>query len=698
LSGTGGPGTDVTLTPPSMSFDQVGVGSTSATQQITVENATGAAIPVTSIGVSGPCVLSTNACGTALAAHSDCQLLIAFTPTQAGSAVGTLTMVDSAGAQTVRLSGNGAAQPTDALSPNSLTFQGTVVGQISLPQTIALANTGGLLLTSIAATTTGPFQVSSNCGTQLAPTSTCSFTVTFVPTATGAQTGVLTIQDALRTQSVSLSGTGLAPPQIRVNPTSLNFLVQSLGTASAPQTLTISNAGGSPMANIGFQVIGMSVASFSPGATNCGAVLNNGSSCTVQVVFTPVFAGGAAASLAISSSTLGVKAVQAGLTGTGQATNGLNVSPAQMTFTAGTIGQASAAQTVTLSNTSSSAASGLTLTVAPPFSVSAGNCGSMLAAGANCTAGLVFTASDNGSATGMLTATAASLNSAVVILNGVGGTAGSVQLQPALLNYSTVGVGTTSDAQTIAVSNSGPVDLAGFALNTSSGFRVASTTCAAPLVVGASCSASIVFAPTTAGQQTGSLTVASSALAIPAQAVLAGTGFDFAVSILGGSSQTISSGQTARFTLVLTPANGSSGTFAFACGPLPAIAACSFNPPTETVGANTTGNVMVQIATGGSARSMHPSGAIAWEGVSALCGLMLLPVAWRRKRGILLRAFLLALVMSAVVSCAGSGGGTEGPGSNGTGTSNGPVGTYSIPIQVTANGVVHAATVTLTVD
>jgi hypothetical protein len=207
-----------------------------------------------------------------------------------------------------------------------------------------------------------------------------------------------------------------------------------------------------------------------------------------------------------------------------------------------------------------------------------------------------------------------------------------------------------------------------------------------------------VFAPTIAGQQTGSLTVASSALAIPAQAVLAGTGFDFAVSILGGSSQTISSGQTARFTLVLTPANGSSGTFAFACGPLPAIAACSFNPPTETVGANTTGNVMVQIATGGSARSMHPSGAIAWEGVSALCGLMLLPVAWRRKRGILLRAFLLALVMSAVVSCAGSGGGTEGPGSNGTGTSNGPVGTYSIPIQVTANGVVHAATVTLTVD
>jgi len=56
-------------------------------------------------------------------------------------------------------------------------------------------------------------------------------------------------------------------------------------------------------------------------------------------------------------------------------------------------------------------------------------------------------------------------------------------------------------------------------------------------------------------------------------------------------------------------------------------------------------------------------------------------------------------VMGGVTSCAGSGGGGGGgTGGSGGGSGYTPDGTYSIPVTVTANGVSHSATVTLTVD
>jgi hypothetical protein len=133
------------------------------------------------------------------------------------------------------------------------------------------------------------------------------------------------------------------------------------------------------MANVGFQVAGFSAASFSTGTSTCGATLNNGSSCTVQVIFTPAVAGGASATLAVSSSTLGVKAAQAALSGIGHTANGLNVNPPQLTLTQATIGQPSVAQTVSLSNSGALPANGLALTVPAPFSLSQSTCGMTLA-------------------------------------------------------------------------------------------------------------------------------------------------------------------------------------------------------------------------------------------------------------------------------------------------------------------------------
>ena len=695
LNGTGQASGNFLLSPLTLSFGQVEVGKTSSALQLTVQNSGAAAVSVTSATATTPFVLQSNACGNSIAANSSCAVALQFAPTQAGAATGTFTLVDSAGTQTASLSGTGAAPPTDTLSATSLTFPGTILGQTSSAQAVTLTNSGDVPLTSIVPSVSGPFQLSSNCTTQLAGNSSCSISVAFEPTAAGAQTGTLTVSDAIRTQTVALSGTGLQPPAISVSPPSLSFGTQAVGVASSPLAVTVSNTGGAPMANVGFQITGQSASSFSLGTSTCGATLNNGSNCTAEVVFTPAVAGGNAATLIVSSSTLGVRAAQASLSGTGQATAGINISPAQMTFSVANVGQASAVQTATISNAGTVSATGLALSVTPPFSLTQITCGATLAAGANCSVGVVFTPNANGTVTGTLTATS-SLNAATTALTGAGGAAGAVQLQPALLTFPTTGVGGTSSAQAVTVTNTGSVSLDSLVLSVSSGFQLATSTCSSTLAPGANCAVNVSFNPTSAGQQTGNLVVASTALPVSQRVPLSGMGFDFTVALSGAASQTVASGQTASFTLVLTPMNGSSGTFTFSCGSLPANAVCSFNPTSEQVNANTTGNATVQVLTGHSATSARNSKMRSWGAAPLICGFVLLPVALWRKRRILLLTAVLAVLVGGASSCSGSGGGTGGaPGSGG---SNTPAGTYSIPVTATANGISHQVSLPLTVD
>jgi hypothetical protein len=700
LAGTGSSTGLVTASPGSIDFGQVQVGTTSQGLPVTIENAGTAAVAVSGVTVTGPFAVASNGCGSSIAAKSDCALSLTFAPTQPGSATGTLTLTDSAGTQNVALSGSGAAVATDVLSPTTLSFPSTIAGLISSPQIVTLTNNGDLPLTSIALTTSPAFQVSSTCGTTLAGHSNCAINVAFAPTAAGTVSGILHVSDAIQTQAVALTGTGLQPPAIGVSPSQLVFSAQALGQASSPATLTISNTGGAPMSNVGFQISGQSAANFSWTANTCGATLNNGGTCTVQVVFTPASAGPSSATLVVSSSTQGVMPVQVTLSGVGQAATGLSITPSQMTFTQSVIGQASAAQTETITNTSGTAASGLTLSTASPFRLAQNTCPSILAAGASCTTGVVFTPAANGTVTGTLTATSSSFaNPASAVLNGIGGAAGSIHVQPASLNFSTTGVGATSASQTVTFTNNGQVALGALFLFTSDGFQVASNTCGASLAAGSSCAVQVAFAPSSAGQQIGNLTVSNSALATNVQVPLSGVGFDFSISPQGQSNQTVASGQTARFAITLAPMSGSSGSFTFACGSLPANSICSFNPPSESVAANTSGSVTVQIATGTTSSAQNiPAvhGMHVRPVLFVALGLLVLPLARRRKLPGMLLIPLTFLALAGLASCAGAGGG--GGGTTSSNPHNTPAGTYSVVVTATSTGVSHKLTLTLTVD
>ena len=598
LTGTGLAGGTIVLSPSSLDFGQVGVGSNSSVLPAQAENSGATAVAIKSITVSGPFVLATNSCGTSsLAANTSCQMQIKFAPTQAGSANGALTLVDAVGTETVLLTGTGQGVATDTLSATSLSFPATPTGAVSNAQTVTLTNDGDLALNAIAVSASGPFQSSNTCGGQLAGHASCSVRVIFAPTQLGSMSGTLSVTDAIRTQSVSLIGTAVAPAALSVMPTSINFSAQQAGVPSAPQTVTITNIGAVPLANVGFQFTGPAAAGYSISTSNCGATLNGGAGCTAQVVLTPAATGIVAASLVVSSSTAGVTAVQVALNGSGQIGTGITGAPAQVSFVPVGVGQSSTAQAITISNGSAFAISAVTLGVNAPFVLTQNNCTGGLAAGANCTA-------------------------------------------------------------------------------------------------------AVAFQPTTAGTAVGALTVSSPDLATPASVALSGTGFDFATAVSGTSSLNVASGQTANYTLTINPAGGVSGSFTYACGTLPANAVCTFNPPNMTVNSGVTGNVTVAIATGrtSTASVQTPSG---WNSLPLLCGL-LLPLTLLRRRKMLLHFVLLALVAGAISSCGGasvgsSGGGGSGGGGGGSGSAT-PAGTYKVPVTVTSTGISHVVTLTMTVD
>jgi hypothetical protein len=708
LIGSGTPAGVMSLSPSTINFGGWQVETTSSALQVTATNSGFTPISFTS-GLTGPFTIASNACGSLVAANSACNLTLTFTPAQAGAATGTLTFTDSVGTQNVALSGTGLAAPTDALSPTTLTFPATIEGQLSAAQTVTLTNSGGEPLTYINISVSGPFQQTNNCTASLAAGSSCAISVQFDPTATGTQTGTLSISDVTRTQpqTVALSGTGLAPPVLSVSPTILSFTEQAVGQASAAQTVTVSNTGGAPLANVGFQIIGISASSFSFGASTCGATLAIGNSCTVQVTFTPAASGGALASLVVSSSTAGVAPVAVTLSGNGMLPSWLYVSTTQLVFPIVMPGQQSPVMPVTLTNTGSLEITSLTLTATVPFDLVQNTCGTSLAAGASCSTGVVFAPTLSGPYTGALTINTLSPAATVVILLiATGGTPGSVQAVPSFINFanqsgsSETGVGLLSSPVTVTLTNPDSVNsLNSVTVTVTAGFKLVSTTCTSTLVAGASCAAVVEFAPVSAGAQSGNLIVTSSALPTGTNVPLSGMGFDFSITPSGSSTQTITSGQTADYTLVITPLKGSQGVFSFQCSGLPANAACTFNPVSTSVPANTTGNVLVEIDTGVTTTTAKSTPPLTWPALPLACGLALIPFARMRRRKALLLIALLMIFAGGMSSCTSSGILSSGTGTgSGSGTGVTSPGTFSVVVTATSNGVPHQVTLTLVVD
>jgi hypothetical protein len=197
-------------------------------------------------------------------------------------------------------------------------------------------------------------------------------------------------------------------------------------------------------------------------------------------------------------------------------------------------------QTLTVRNDGGQTATVLAIgTVTAPFSRTT-NCGATLASGATCTITVTFTPTAVTSYTGSLAITSSvTVNGAPVALSGTGSAAvRTFSVTPTSLAFGNWAAGNsnvTSTAQTVTVTNTGNVALAGGSyafgggtpqpFSRATGGAGAAGTCGATLALGASCTVNVVFAPATATGFSRTLTVGyTTATGTGTPVTLTGTG------------------------------------------------------------------------------------------------------------------------------------------------------------------------------
>jgi hypothetical protein len=304
---------------------------------------------------------------------------------------------------------------------------------------------------------------------------------------------------------------------------SLDFGGVAVGATSSAKAVQLSNAGTGALA----------ISSIKPNGnyavtSNCGASLPAGSSCTLNLTFSPTNVNANPGSVVVTDAS-GVQSVT--LTGIGLQTF-LSAAPTALAFGNVTVGQPSASQSFTLTNTGNQAAGGLSILASSGYSQT-NNCGSSLAAGASCTVSVTFTppgaAPDNGSIS-----IASGSASASVSLTGTGATP-TFSLSPMSMAFGAVIVGSNSAAQTYTLQNTGTVPLVIGATTVPSRAALATDNCSnRSLAAGASCTGSVYINPPSATAYSGTLSIATN----------------------GSSASTIAlSGYGAQYDALLGPAN-----------------------------------------------------------------------------------------------------------------------------------------------
>jgi hypothetical protein len=319
-----------------------------------------------------------------------------------------------------------AAAPAALLSEATVTFTPAQnVGQTTAAQTVTLTNTGGVALNisgsgvTLTGTNPGDFAFASTnntCATTttLAISASCTISVTFTPTAPGARSAKITIADnaGAGQQNVGLSGTGVQGGAL-LSATTLNFTpAQIVGTASAAQTVTLTNNGTASL-TFAISLPGSDFVLAPAAANTCVSPLAISTHCTISVEFTPTQANPRTATISITDNAP-ASPQTISLSGTGLPTPATaTLSGTAIAFGSQLVTTASAASSVTLTNNGTgtltfAATNPIILTGANPgdFALTPANpCGASLASGAKCTIGVTFTPTASGARTAAVTIT-----------------------------------------------------------------------------------------------------------------------------------------------------------------------------------------------------------------------------------------------------------------------------------------------------
>lgn len=419
--------------------------------------------------------------------------------------------------------------------PSTLTFKNQVINMASASQTVTLTNSGTTSVTVNSIVPSGMYTDSNDC-TVLNAGQSCSVNVAFTPSIIGTTTGAVTILSSAQTaaQSVGLSGNGLAP--IKISPGNLNFGAVAVGTSSQPKLVKLTNQQATAV-----NIKAIATSGNYTQTNNCPSSLPAGGSCSIQVVFQPTSSTVIQGAMSFSTDATGPAPVSLVGTGTGGPQSNVSLSAANLDFGALAAGLFSKTQTVTLTNTSSTASLNIQSVSISGFGIydlqfARPPCNGLIAPGGQCVIVAFFNPLANlmqASDPGAITIVDDDVTSPQVI--GLSG-AGSSELvfRPAVLHFGPQKVGTTSPPQIVTVdstlqgqegiflsmSSTGDFSFTGFG----------KTACQTGGIIPTGCTIAVTFTPSRVGAVNGAITFDSYPLcslsACPAPSVLSliGTG------------------------------------------------------------------------------------------------------------------------------------------------------------------------------
>jgi hypothetical protein len=545
-----------------------------------------------------------------------------------------------------------ANQTTATLSASSLTFAGQAVSTASAPQNLIVTVDGvnPMTLTSIVAS--GDFSETDNCvGVAVAAGSSCTVAVVFAPSATGTRAGSVVLYGNLpsgQAGPVTLSGTGLAPPQIVLSPSgTMGFGDEPVGQTSAPQIVLVENTGQETATLNSFAASGQ----FAIGSNTCGTSLAAQAGCSVALTFSPAARGAQTGNFTVTDS---VGTQQLGLTGTGEAAANLTLSPASLAFGAVQIGQSSPSEAITVTNSGDISATVTGILASGDFSVSGNSCGEAVAGNSSCGVSVKFLPTQTGTRTGTLTVQTGP-QTLTAQLSGTGTGASALTLTPPTLNFGPENLQQTSAPQTMTLTNTGAT------ANTVTSITTATATLGTAdygvtsncgtLAVGANCTISVTFTPSVAGPDAGTLTVTATNPGTGLTAALGGSGNTLSWTPGQTPAATVPAGEMATYAVELR-IDGYNGTVALSCSGLPAGAMCQLPQNVTAMPSMQAQSVMFSVTTGPDVVASRRLGS---RGLGMVLGFCLPCLGFVRRRR------WAALAMLALLAGCGSSPMTNSP-------------------------------------
>jgi hypothetical protein len=536
----------VVVSPKELDFGIVSSASGMVEQTITVTNLTAlgqtftsalnvsakTTLPYAIVQSGTDCTASGAANSYALLPNASCHITIGLTASSSSSSDGPIQQNWLVGSRYVSLTAYGQAAAL-SLSAGEIDFGTQYAGGLKLPRYLYLSNnsTGAVPHAAVALPEGSPFTVTDGCPGVLEPLTVCQLQLAYKTAATASADAVTLLLDQGLTALVtglslpqpSLSGASVNP-NLGVSATSFNFAnaVVVTSVSSTTQTLTIQNTGASAFA------LSLALTGDFIDTTNCGATLAGGVTCSVVFSFAPSQPGTRQGLLAVTAGA-GTSPVYVTLSGVGTGIfSPASVGNGTLEFGGAAVGQPSVQWykitqpfTSFAVETASSSGTPFTAVLVEDIGYGHGELPSSDFATAeegtclNCWLGVQFTPAAVGPITGTLTlASTIAGNQYVVALAGSGLPLTGLLLTPASQDFGPVPINSTSGSELFtltnlvaggsAVSIALPVLTGDFSVSSAVSGGAA---CGGSLAYTASCFVEVVYAPTIAGPETGTLTL-----------------------------------------------------------------------------------------------------------------------------------------------------------------------------------------------